>query len=386
MSLFSECGLALLVHAPLVAGGGYLRAYQEEVAQYSHSMNAVGGFDSASISLSGTPQEIEEWLAYGLGRHIRIVDQANEPVWEGFVDEISSSMGDLQTSLGPLTALANRVSVSYSRINTTYLPPTNEGQFETVIAENLDSQDKYGIWEKVVSGGSITAADADYIRDAFLAERAWPDRNTALASQGGGASTIVLDCRGYFDWLSAYVYSQVVASGTVSVYTFLTSVLAATPNAVFSSRLDHIEDNAMLCPAYENNNQFADSLIKKLLAYGDVNGNRMTFGYYGDRVPYYALAPTTVAYQRRVQSNDSDVYRFGGERLWPWRVRPAQWVFLNDYLVGREINLAALAQDPRCLFIESLQFTAPYTLSLTGGKLSTLDQILAQIAGMGISA
>lgn len=386
MSHLSEIGLSVQVYEPLMVGTGHLYSYDQVIDSYEHSLAAFGGFDTANFSLAGRTDEVEDWLERGLGRHVRVVDSDLQVVWEGFVNEISVVQGSLSLTQGPLTALANRVSVTYNRLNTSYSPPTTEGSFETTIVNNLDSQAKYGIWEEVLSGGTMTAADADYVRDTFLAEHAWPDRSTSLASQGTGGSTVSLSCLGYSHWLGAYVYSQIISSGTVSVYTFLAAVLAATPNAVFSPRTDQLGANAMLYPAYENDNQFGDALVKKLLALGDVTGKRMLFGYYADRVPYYVTAPTTVEYQRSAQGNNQDVYRLGGDRLRPWRVQPGKWVLIADFLVGRPINLASLAQDLRCFFIESVQYTAPYTLSLSGGKLTTLDQILEQIASMGISA
>jgi len=43
---------------------------------------------------------------------------------------------------------------------------------------------------------------------------------------------------------------------------------------------------------------------------------------------------------------------------------------------------ASLSLDPRALFIESVNFTAPNTLSLQGGVTETVSQLLAQ-KGLG---
>jgi hypothetical protein len=67
----------------------------------------------------------------------------------------------------------------------------------------------------------------------------------------------------------------------------------------------------------------------------------------------------------------------------PWLVRPGKWLFLNDFLVGKPVS-TTLRSDPRNLFIEQVNYTLPYSLSLSGGRLTQLGQVLSQISMGGI--
>ena len=65
-------------------------------------------------------------------------------------------------------------------------------------------------------------------------------------------------------------------------------------------------------------------------------------------------------------------------------VKPGKWIFFPDFLMGKALDdLDDFRLDPRYMLVESVRYTAPYGLSLSGGKISTFSQILAQ-KGLGI--
>jgi hypothetical protein len=67
----------------------------------------------------------------------------------------------------------------------------------------------------------------------------------------------------------------------------------------------------------------------------------------------------------------------------PWMVRPGQWINVPDFLIGRNIPSTALNGDPRNKFIDSVRFTAPYTVDISGGANDTLSQMLTKISYSG---
>jgi hypothetical protein len=385
MSAFQSLGLEVLVSDPLIAGKAWLFNLAREVAGYSHTISAYGGFDGASLTLNASSETAEDWLERGLGRHVEIVDGDLRPVWRGFVDQVEVSQGLLTVSRGPLMDVANRVSTTYSKIDPSTNPPLSLGQASTVITQDLLSQGLYGIWEKVLSAGQATDADAAYAQAAFLAERAQPARSQSINTQSASASTVTLNLRGYFYWLQAYIYSQVASSGVTDARALVLAALAASPNAVFSADTSRLDANALLVPAYAPaGDAFAESVIKSVLALGDASGNRWTFGVYEDGVAIYAAAPTAIEYVQSVKAQDTSVHGLAGELIRPWAVRPARWLFLDDYLIGRGLPAAALSADPRAIFIEQVQYALPYGLSLSGGRLERLAQIMAQITSGGM--
>ena len=384
MTTFNELGLALKVHDPLVSGGAWLYNLAPEVEAYTHTLSAYGGFDAASFNLSGPAGDIEEWLERGLGRHVEVWDNDLSRVWEGFVDQVSITQGQLTYTVGPLTDLANRVSCVYNGVDPQYNPPTQLGRLVTAVINATDSQARYGIWEKSVSaGGKTTAAMAALAAGSYLARRQTPARSQAVGG-GGGASQATVQLKGYQAWLSAYTYAQTASSGTVAANALIRAILAADPNGIFSTDYSQIDANALVVvPAHENDATFAESLIKSTVALGDSSYNLWTFGIYEQRRAIYAQAPEVLAYRQSTQASDQDVYTLAGTRVRPWQVRPAQWILMDDFLVGKPLG-AALATDLRCAFIEQVTFTAPYSVSWTGGPLGTLDQLLAQLTMRGM--
>ncbi len=381
MSEFQALGLSLAVHDPLVTGAGRLYNLASEVASYTHTLSAWGGFDAASLALSGQVIDLEDWIERGLGRHMVVSDPDGE-VWSGFVNQVSLTLGRLAYTVGPLVELANRASAVYDQVNTAYTPPTNEGRQVTATVNDTDSQGRYGIWEKVLSAGKATAAEAGYASNRQLAERKSPPRSQVVGQAGGARVELAL--LGYWRWLAAYTYSQTAASGTTTASALVQAALAADPNAIFSTDYSRLDTNALAVRAYENDAQTAETKIKEAVALGDTSYNRWTFGLYEGRRAVYAAAPTGLAYTQAMQADNADVYTLAGEKVRPWRVRPARWILMNDFLVGKPLG-TALASDLRCAFIEQVTYTAPYSVVWSGGQLGTLDQVLAQIRMRGMA-
>ena len=65
--------------------------------------------------------------------------------------------------------------------------------------------------------------------------------------------------------------------------------------------------------------------------------------------------------------------------------RPGKWLMFTDFLIGQaeELNLR---NDPRAMFIETVKYTAPWSLQLKGGAVDTIDAVVAQLGLSGIGA
>ena len=129
----------------------------------------------------------------------------------------------------------------------------------------------------------------------------------------------------------------------------------------------------------------AGNYIMGMVARGDTTYNRYTFGIYANRVAWYTVMPTTQAYIWHVGSG-GEVTTVQGAIVKPWDVLPARWVQIPDFMIGRVNASSAMRGDPRFMFIESLTFSAPYSLTLNGAKVSKLPQILGQLGLSGIGA
>jgi len=329
--------------------------------------------------------DIEEWLENGLGRHIVVYNEGAQVIWEGFVNDMEATIGGLSIKRGPLMGVANKVAIIYSTVDTSVSPPAVGVRKKLAYANDTASQAKYGILEKVLSVGGATSANAAYIRDTFIADSAEAETTpTQIVLGGTGGLSMSLNCLGYVHWMNAYTYNS-TTTGTTTLSARIQAVLTADPNTILSTDYGRITANTLSVPAYEQDDPLALAYVNGLVVLGDVAYNRYTFGIYADRQAYYTVMPSTQEYTWRI-SDGGEVYTPLGEMVRPWDVKPARWVQIPDFLIGRISDATALRDDPRMMFVESLTYSAPYGLTLTGAKIAKLPQILGQLGLMGVGA
>ena len=355
------------------------------LVSYHHDILADGGWWSADITFSAALEDAAVWFENGLNRHIEVYNASLENIWAGFVNQVTLSAGTLSAVRGPLMDVTNRVSVTYTPIlDATTVPPIEGSETTTTIEDNDDSQALYGILEEVVSGGKLlddgTTDDAVQLRDTYLAENALPQASEEIDISRSGAVTVQLDCLGYVHRFQKYIYQDTTAA-TVQVDAKIPLVIAADPNGLFSTDYSQIATNAVLTSRYEDDNRMAWDVLMQEVALGDAAYTRYTLGVYQDQQIVYAAVPTTATYQHSILSQEMQVEQYGsGTPVAPWDVLPARWLFLYDFLPGRG-QPAALRDDPRFVFIESVRFTAPNTVQLAGQKFSRIPQMIAQLSG-----
>jgi len=212
-------GISVLIYTPAAIGTPkFIARIDDRLSAYSHDISAIGGYASASIALLSDINDLEFWLKDGLGCHVEVYNTYGQQIWEGFVNMVSLITGGFSIERGPLVDIVNRVSVEYTPIiDPDSSTPTTGTQTETVIAEDAASQAKYGIIERIVSGGTLLddgiTNDAEYVRDAFLEENreARSSHEISLTPGDGGEIILNLECRGYMDWLDLYVYNDVLS-------------------------------------------------------------------------------------------------------------------------------------------------------------------------------
>jgi len=391
-SLLQKTGLSLSVFKPTIntattpaayiPAGTWIEELRDQVNGWNHSILAMGGYDKARFTINDRQDRVERWLEEGLGNHIECYNHAQEEIWEGFVNKISVNLGPLSAVRGPLLTSPNRVSVVYSELDTQTTPPVRGESKKTTAANDTWAQGQYGIIEEIIAGGTATTVDAIQSRDTFLAENALPSTTQSVAGTGGPGVTI--ECLGYHHWLKSFVYNQIVNSGTESVDTKITAILNAELNTIINGNMNIIA-NALLVDRYENKDKTAWALIKALVALGDANSARYLFGIWEKRKAIYVAAPTMeVAYQQHLRDPARRVKTLSESIVMPWDVVPGKWIFFPDFLVGRKQDHQR-RRDPRYMFIESTVFTAPWDVSLTGGKMDLAPQLMARLglAGTG---
>ena len=385
-TLYEQVGLMIAVSEPLAMGTRSLFEYRKEYVEYTHEILANGGYNSCQITVLVHLSDLESWYEQGLGRDIVVYNDNEQVSWAGFVNNITINVGGLSETRGPLLDIGNRVSVIYARLNTDVWPPVVGTTQPTPIAEDAESQRKYGIIEKVLSGGTVDDTTAEQIRDTYLHDNKEPEASGPLSLVPGGTlqATITLDCLGYFYWLSAYVYN-LVATGSEYVSTKIEEIMTADPNGFFSIDYTYIDDNLFLTADGITGNRFASDLILALTTIGDVNDDRYIFGIYDERKAHYNAIPSTNLYEHRLSDTAQRVYDSQRAIVRPWDIRAGEWIFVSDFLVGRVSEGTDIREDPRMKFLETVAYTAPYGLDLSGGKTDRISQLLAKLGTGGMA-
>jgi hypothetical protein len=160
------------------------------------SWTAFGGPDRAALKLDGALNNLLACFSL-LRCPVEIADQKSVPVWWGFVERVTLAYGGVKFELS-LEDVYNRVRVLYS-----FLSPDNRltARSETPIAQDVLSENEFGIREFVIHKDHIDEAFAENLRDTFLEVHAWPQR--ILSDHHGDENgCVTLACAGWFKTLS----------------------------------------------------------------------------------------------------------------------------------------------------------------------------------------
>ena len=382
VSTVSSLEYTVEVREPIPFGDAHLADIQD-ATDWSHTISTFGGFDTASFSVTDYPSVLEDWFENGIGRHILAYDQDNVLFWEGFVDSVALSIGGLQVTRGPLMDIGNFVSLDFASFDFGYTPPIPGIKKNTGTADNFDSQERYGLVYKLLSATGVTDANALQLRDTYLSENQEPSI-TSTFNFGADDFLLTVDCKGFLHWLN-YPYNN-VSPGFTNISTKLADVLGDDPNSIISTDYSDITTNAAIVPFWDIDDAIAKDVVKELVAQGDASNRRYVFGIYDGRKAYYAPVPTTVDYFMSLRDISRKVYDPAGSAVHPWRIRPGKWIKFTDFIPGFIARRDDLRLDPRNLFIESIEFSAPNSFNLTGGKTTKLKQKMARLGLSGIFA
>lgn len=378
-------GVYCSVYSPTVMGQKYLGNIRHFESLNCESQ-AVGGFWACDITLNLSYQMADDWYENGLGRIIKVFDHQGATAWEGFVNQVTLSTGSSTEVRGPLLSTVNRVSATYTPRDFSVYPPVDGSQTVTLITEDLVSQQKFGIIEDVVSAGTTTEATAIKARDRFLAENRYPKTTSDISIAPGNANslTVTLNLLGKVHWLTVFVYDQPLP-GTSFLSDKVKDVLTAEPNNALSSDYSYILDNLYLVDDVENKMRKGWDVLSELLSLGDAGTDaRYLLGIYENGLPYFNAIPTTIEYIYKLSNPRQVINRYvGGGLVYPWNIRPGKWITISDLLLGRKVPSTNLDQDPRNKFIESVRFSSPWSVDMSGGSTDRLSQMLAKVTYSG---
>jgi len=372
-----DIGLSLSVTSSLLGESSYSKSVQW--TSYSHKISATAGFDSANFAQDNIGNdEARFWLSSGLGVNV-IAKESGQIAWQGFVNQVDLSIGNISLSIGPLVDIANKVAVAYQQTEQDPLGIGYGGENTlTAWAEDTASQSMYGIFETILSGGQGQAGPQEAARDTYLAEFAYPRVSRTISI--GEDLSVKVSCLGYYHILEQFIFiDNSNPADYVNASTKIASVMAAEPNGFFSNT-SRISTNTLQVAAKTDDSRTGLSTIKDIVALGDSSGNRWLFGVYEDLTPVYEAVPSVAEYVFNAMSILARMKSHtGGHEIPSSLIRPGKWVQITGLLLDSiDIEKVSNRVNPGYEFLEDINYTAPNSFSTSSGTVNTFAQLLAQ--------
>lgn len=377
-------GLYLNYYDPYPLGLKYLGKLQY-FNSYTHQLDSTGGFISADIELNVLEQVAEDWLEHGLGRMAQVKDNFTNKVFRGVANSVALTIGSDTETRGPLFDIGNRMSAIYTPRDFSVYPPVDGSTTTTTSENDTDSQAQFGIIEKVISAGATTEENAEKIRDTAIFENSYPKTTGDLSNQPSTNFSLTINLAGNYMWLKAFIYNNFTPA-LITIYDKIVALIAADPNGIISNSVLHMEDNTYPVEQLEDKNRYAWDIIAEQLDLGnDVDDRKRSFGIYDDDMVVYRAVPSTAKYLYKLNDQRQCIKNITSQAMvMPWMVRPGDWIYVPDWLLGRRLySPTALNQNPRYKYIQTVNFTAPFTVSIQGTPLDNLSRMLAKITYTG---
>ena len=318
-----------------------------DLASYSHEINLLGGFRSASFSFNAQLPVAEHWFRTGVGRHINAFNSIGNLVWEGVVNEVSFDIGQRSIKIGPLLGISNRINVGWQYPNYGIPGDSLAGVYEeTGWDENVDSQAKYGVLEELVSGGTSEYDEAFDLRDRLLDSKSGPGIVETLAVGGEPSPiSISVSCVGYSRILEKQVYNLYWESGLTNVD------LSEKINSILDASLYFVNERVILRdmqtsgitvdPVEEDsstaweiiNDHIAKSYLEKSIRCGFFSGMQFSF----------EIIEPVVTYWRK--TGDSRVFGEKGNQVENSEIMPGGFMTLADFSTEASYRIDSVRYD-----------------------------------------
>lgn len=361
----------------------------DQINSYRHSTTVNVGYDEMSFTTSGDLAFLEEWMENGLGRHIVVNESGGGIIWEGFVNELNLNVGGFKMRIGPMTDIINRARITFNELDYAGLSPVGGDQVSTQWYDAPLSMARYGVLEGVLSGGDGRTEDMWALVDTLMPEISWPpsESSFSISTSAVAGPDLTVKCKGYGHLLNKYYYSQQAVAGTQEIPEKIKAVLRRSPNDIFQFSDTSIERNLMEVAVFEEGQKTAMTIFKEIANMGGTpvwdttqEDVRYVFGVYDQRLFEYKAVSNIVKYVTRL--TDGRIELANGGFPEPWNIRPGEWLLVEDAFIGRLANTVRPSEDPRRIFMEGVQYTAPYGISIKGGRASTFLQRLERL-GIG---
>lgn len=198
-------------------------------SDYRPDEAAEGGELGCVFRLWAPEVLLKEMFQWGLMREVETWDDELGSDTEGYINEMVFNVPPNQYTV-TLDGMGNKMwmRADYDA----------DGEAErTTIYQDTDSQEHFGIIERILSGGEAPSLNvADQVVQTWLKLRAWPIYESNLGA-GRGDPHLEIAVRGYFSTLGFRTYNQTALSGNVFASTVVEDILDAVGQFVGSKEI-----------------------------------------------------------------------------------------------------------------------------------------------------
>jgi hypothetical protein len=307
---------------------------------------AMGGPIEAQIEAYGSERQLWELFEW-LRAPVRILELYGEPVWWGYVHEVTVQVGPIQVGVS-LDAMHNRIAVGYAQLDA---GESGTGDRATTSwAQDDDSVGTYGTRELLGSLSQATATAAAQYRDSLLEAYRYP---TPVHRFGGhGKLSATIRCLGWWHTLWWQYYAN---AGTAEVATTTQIATIVAGEAPLLQGTDVVDASGVNTNENRSGDEPAGQIVEELAELGTTSERRLLATVTRDRYLHLeeepAFSPGTVELS---MSGDGQITsRWGSD--WLGLINPVgRWLILKD-VIPATLDVARLA-DPGHFFTERARF------------------------------
>ncbi len=380
-------GITLKTFEPLSETGLYAREFIDDITanheRGTFTISAVGGFEQSRFTLKGDIDYIDDWYNDGLMRRIVWENPEGVQIWEGYIHRLRYNHGSL-TKTKSIDNMFNRIYLRYSPLDTSVSPPVALAP-QTLVVDDIDSQNLWGVKSAVIAGGERADATVyDWGRTVLKEKKDVPEGESVNTSRSSEPS-LGVECRGYYHTLKWLPYIA-AKTGRIQAHEVIQEILEffnLTNQAWISQDFDWIDYNFRKARRGYDELKSCWDVIADIIREGGAGGERWVGGLYQNRQFVYKQAESLdtlygINFDLYRSLTDQGLFIFDvatGTEVKPWDLVPDRILHTTDVNIGGTKDLT---------YLEQTTFTEPYAVKFVGGDDERLPVFLAQRGLPGI--
>lgn len=368
--------LSLNLSQPLKAGTRHLDDVTRfALPSYRRLSLAMGGDFSAGFSFTADTVILERWFDDVLMAHF-VESYAGVDTFVGYIHAMRLAHDGM--------VISKTMDDVFNKVASYYVTQSGMDPQLTTFSSNTDSQAGFGTKELLLRPRDyMFLSTANQYRTNVLAALAQPRQVTETVSQTAvSRPTLQVDIRGYvhtLDWLHYNATAVTSDDADAEITNALAGADFVTAGTITANTLQVSRESDQR-PAWKR--------IRSIADLGDAGSNRYLAGCYQSRILDYRQADeTNILYFMDVQKPPAEriVYNVHGAKVPPAMVQPGGVLWLRDTLAGVPQN-TTLLNDPRAIFIESVDFTKNGVVFKAPGRRDQSNAAISLALAQSIAA